>query len=115
MCTKQQIFRCCNPFNIVYHRKSSVRLATNKQIEKLTNFPSPIWLCDGCRKKVDKCNIFQDQEAQSRLAPSDTRSEDRPLNNPNLVIETSESKTSESEDDVEYEPFAKKACTENVH
>lgn len=118
MCTKQQIFRCCNPFNIVPHRKSVVRSATKRQIAKLKDFPSPVWLCDGYRKKIDNCNniiIFTLHNPELANQSIEPAVEETVNNDQDLEIETSKSEDNKIDYEVEYEPLAKKSCKKNVH
>lgn len=86
----------------------------------MKNFLSPVWLCDGCSKKVDKCNdiIISQDLSKKELANEPIEpvvEETVNKNDQDLEIETSESEDDNLHYEVGYEPLAKKACTKNVH
>lgn len=95
-----------------------MRSATKRQIAKLKDFPSPVWLCDGCRKKIDKCNdiiIFTLHNPELTNKSIEPAVEETVNNDQDLEIETSKSEDDKIDYEVEYEPLAKKACKKNVH
>lgn len=84
----------------------------------MKDFPSPVWLCDGCRKKIDNCNniiIFTLHNPELANQSIEPAVEETVNNDQDLEIETSKSEDNKIDYEVEYEPLAKKACKKNVH